>query len=147
MKLLNKVLPYKLKRALPVVGLATATLGIGATMTSCEKEPMPEKHDVVLEFGFMPRLQVVSLKMDTIVKYVNDPAVETIYMKLLDGDDATFYSTPGITATRDYLAERIDVAPQKVKGQGNFEFAAGMATPEDSLWFVQHGWTVNQKQH
>lgn len=116
-----------LKRALPVLGFAGATL-----FTSCEKdEPM---RDVELTFS-----KVKSIEMSEIERYAQDPSVRTIY--LVPTGDWQKVKFGNINFLRkNFLQPRLDVSP-KVRGRGDFNFAPGEASviPGDSLWYIQHG--------
>ena len=121
-----------LKRALPVLGFAGATL-----TTSCEKdEPM---RDVELTFG-----KIKSIEMSEIERYAQDPSVRTIY--LVPTDNWQKSKSGNINFLRkNFLQPRLDVSP-KVRGRGDFNYDPGEASviPGDSLWYVQHGWTINK---
>lgn len=65
-------------------------------------------------------------------------------MTMLDKSD--YSQCPGrshIVILRSQLQERCDISP-RIRGRGNFNFPSGMVTPDDSLAFVQMGFTVNQ---
>lgn len=121
-----------LKRALPVLGFAGATL-----TTSCEKdEPM---RDVELTFAIDDKV----IEISEIEQYAKDPSVRTIY--LVPIDDWKYVRSGNINFMRkNVLQPRLDVSP-KVRGRGDFNFAPGEASviPGDSLWYIQHGWTIN----
>ena len=51
-----------------------------------------------------------------------------------------------IASLHDYLDKRIALAPNKISGRGDFRFENCTIALADSLWFVQHGWTINQIQ-
>lgn len=122
-----------LKRALPVLGFAGATL-----FTSCEKdEPM---RDVELTFGGDKK----TIEISEIERYAQDPSVRTIY--LVPTGDWQFANYGNINFMRkNFLQPRLDISP-KVWGRGDFNFTPGQASliPGDSLWYVQHGWTINK---
>lgn len=121
-----------LKRALPVLGFAGATL-----TTSCEKdEPM---RDVELTFGI-----IKGIEMSEIERYAQDPSVRTIY--LVPTDNWQGANCGHINFLRkNFLQPRLDVS-SKVWGRGDFNFTPGQASviPGDSLWYIQHGWTINK---
>jgi len=121
-----------LKRALPVLGFAGATL-----FTSCEKDE--PKRDVELTFSIEK-----TIEMSEIERYAKDPSVRTIY--LVPTDDWQRIEHLGISSIRkNFLQPRLDISP-KVWGRGNFNFIPGQASliPGNSLWYVQHGWTINK---
>ena len=122
-----------LKRALPVLGFAGATL-----FTSCEKdEPM---RDVELTFDGDKK----TIEISEIERYAKDPSVRTIY--LVPIGDWQFARFGNINFMRkNFLQPRLDISP-KVWGRGDFNFTPGEASviPGDSLWYIQHGWTINK---
>ena len=121
-----------LKRALPVLGFAGATL-----FTSCEKdEPM---RDVELTFS-----DFKSIEMSEIEQYAQDPSVRTIYLVPIGDWQIGTYRNINILRN-NFLQPRLDISP-KVCGRGDFNFTPGQASviPGDSLWYIQHGWTINK---
>ncbi len=99
------------------------------------------KHNVELEFDAD---NTEHIHMDTIQKYVRDNSVDTIYMVLYRGSTFGGYSQKQITLAKDYLKQRTDISP-RVRGRGDFLFRDDIVVlPEDSLWFVSKGWTVNK---
>ncbi len=129
---------YNIKKALPVLAIAGAGL-----MASCDKDDEPDvpQHDVELGFcqDYYDEIQ------PTIVsKHAYDPSVRNIYF-VVTNSYFTNYGPLGIGQFRRYLDERIQIAPNKIHGRGNFEFEPGIIAKEDSLWFVKQGWTVNQQ--
>ena len=129
---MTKTVPYYLKRALPVLGFAGATL-----FTSCEKdEPM---RDVELTFGL-----VKSIEMSEIERYAQDPSVRTIYLVPTGDWQGCRYGNINFLR-KNFLQPRLDISP-KVWGRGDFNFTPGQASliPGDSLWYIQHGWTINK---
>jgi hypothetical protein len=121
-----------LKRALPVLGFAGATL-----FTSCEKdEPM---RDVELTFSLEKTIEISEIE-----RYAKDPSVRTIYLVPIGNWQRA--ERIGIRSLRQkFLQPRLDISP-KVWGRGNFTFSPGEASviPSDSLWYIQHGWTINK---
>lgn len=133
----TKTLKYNLKRALPILAIAGAGM-----MTSCSKDDEPQR-DVELKFS-----QIVSpdevLALDVLQKYVDDPSVRNIYM-YVEGD-WTNVVAKNIQEMKDrFYKPRIELSP-KIHGRGNWTFKPGEASkvPEDSLWYVQQGWTINK---
>ncbi len=143
---LNKVLPYKLARVLPILGIAGASLFAG-----CSKEDEPP-HDVEITFTSEDPWDVIQQNPDgtrqvsqLIKDYVAQPNVRTIY--LVPEGDWGHISAAGIPAIRKKTLEyAINYSP-KVRGRGDFTFRPGRASmfPEDSLWYVQNGWTINKR--
>ena len=130
---IQKTIPYYLKRALPILGFAGATL-----TTSCEKEPEP-MHDVELTFSIDK-----TIEMSEIERYAQDPSVRTIYLVPIDDWQRAKYGNINFMR-KNFLQPRLDISP-KVWGRGNFNFIPGEASvvPGESLWYIQHGWTINK---
>ena len=146
----TKMLPYKLKKALPAIGM----MGSMLMTTSCEQEKDDDEtpHKTIeLTFSDTDSHNIIKKHpdgtrtvSDTIIKYVNDPTVKTIY--LIPDDDWNHYFDFDITALRVNGVEHpINYSP-KVRGKGDLNFRLGEASkvPEDSLWFVRNGWTINK---
>ena len=127
------------KRAVPALALA------GMAMTACDKEPV-EKAPVYrapyeIELGF-DAFNLDSIAIPFVQKFARDTACKHIY--LTHRTPTSFYgsSSNGITEVRDYLNERIQLAPNKTSGRGEFVFQHGVILPTDSVWFVQNAWTL-----
>ena len=88
-----------------------------------------------------------SIEIPIVQKFARDTACKHIYLKVKDNNNHTSFPTEWISLLRNYLDERIQLAPEKISGRGDFWFGRGRTTPADSIWFVQHGWTVNQRIH
>ncbi|MDE6630478.1 MAG: hypothetical protein K2K11_03560, partial [Bacteroidales bacterium] len=67
-----------------------------------------------------------------------------IYMAVKPGDVFTSFTSSNILALRRILEDRVELS-DNISGRGNLVFRLGKASVEDSTWFVQNGWTVNQK--
>lgn len=145
MMTVKKTIPYKLRAGIPALMLAGATLFGG-----CGKEDI-EKHDVELPWTYGYYEQITSANVQ---RHLDDPSVGNIYLRLypcsLDYEyddwlkwtaDQIHHQLYGRT-----LAPLVGKDPNRVFGRGNFEFRPGVCPRADSLWFTQHGWTVNQKQ-
>ena len=141
---LKKTIPYKLKRIIPMLGIAGASLFMGG----CEKEePL---RDVELHFS-PDNYSEISYEdhgeygiSELSKAYVNEPPVGTIYL-VPDGDWATCKTDIINEVRRRYLEPLFDYSP-KFKGKGDFNFHPGAASevPQDSLWFVSKGFTINK---
>ena len=59
-------------------------------------------------------------------------------------NDYTNFSKKGINFTKLDFEQLMNLAPDRIFGRGDFHFKPGVADPADSIWFVTHGWTVNQ---
>lgn len=144
---LKQIIPYKLKRLLPVLGLAGASL-----VTSCEKEEdiIPYK-DIEIEFKQTALDAVCFKNQDGTIQinpvleyYAADPEVRTIY--LVPSYIWNNYHAEDITRLRKDVLEPVINSSPKFRGKGNFAFEYNQASkvPADSLWLVQQGWTVQR---
>ena len=148
---IKKIMPYNIRKILPMIGIAGASLMMGG----CQKEEQPT-HDVELTFSQNDVSNVIlihpdetsynlSREVSDIIKYLDaQPDIRTIY--LVPKDNWRGVQEEGVTAIRNYtLSYAIDYSP-KVRGRGDFNFKLGEASkvPEDSLWYVKHGWTINE---
>ena len=148
---IKKIMPYNIRKILPMIGIAGASLMMGG----CQKEEQPT-YDVELTFSRTESSNVILIHSDEtplhlsrevsdIIKYLDaQPNIRTIY--LVPSDDWRTYNATGITAMRNNrLSYAIDYS-SKVRGKGDFNFELGEASkvPEDSLWYVKHGWTINE---
>lgn len=135
----TKKIKYNIKHALPLLAIAGAGL-----MSSCDKddEPNVPQHDVELKF-FQDWYEEVEI--DIIKQHAADPNVRTIYLSVVNGGDYTNFSTQNISNQRQFFTKRFQIAPNKIKGKGNFQFEPGVILKEDSLWYVKQGWTINKQ--
>ena len=122
----TKNFKYNIKRALPILAIAGAGF-----MSSCDKEdePTPVQHDVELKF-FQDWYEEVEI--DNIKKHVADPTVRIVYLSVVNGGDYTNASTENISNQRRFFTERFQIAPNKIKGRGNFQFEPGVILIEDN---------------
>lgn len=137
----NKTVKYNLKRVLPILGIAGATL----LPACCEhrNEPEPQKHSVDLKWFWNYEEEITP---ENIQKNLDDPTVDTVYLALVNGGDFRHAYENNIKFMREnFLGPRIEMGKGRVRGKGNFVFYPGVALPADSLWLVQQGWTVNQQ--
>ena len=107
------------------------------------QEPI-EQHPITIEFDSMNGATVLSI--DTLQKYINDETIDTIY--LVPTRHWNSYYPEAITALRKiFLQPRMEMST-KLRGRGVFDFEMGAAAkvPNDSLWFVQNGWTIKGYQ-
>ena len=123
----------------------------GATIlpSSCRKatrDPEPKDPeptiDIEIEFNDANRNEV--LDITRLQNYANDKTIRTIYLIPTLHWDA--YNAKNITIMRNkYFQPRLDISP-KIRGRGDFDFQIGEASkvPDDSLWFVKNGWTINK---
>lgn len=153
MKAYKKNIFYKIKHIVPTIGMA------GLTVAACCKpdireDIIPQKqeteiptepidstklHDVELMFR---RTDITTMfSLDTLQKYIDDKTVKTIYMI----PTHHWYSLGAnyISNMRKYLQTRMELST-KLRGRGDFDFRPGAIFSNDSLWFVQQGWTINK---
>lgn len=132
----KKIVPYKIKRLIPMLGLAGATL-----MTpGCEKEPIPTR-DEFLVFD-----QFNMLTVERIQQAAAPSDVKTVY--LVPRGNWSNLRSQNISIFSHSLQKWVDASP-KARGQGDFDFQLGEASkvPEDSLRIVKNGWTINAYRH
>ena len=115
-------------------------------LCGCKKEsPAPTK-DIEIEFW---QDNVDLIKTDALQKILNSKEaadIRTIYLVPVEGV-WDIYSAAHIHALRNNVLEPSLKLSPKIKGKGDFNFEVGEASkvPEDSLWYVQHGWTINKR--
>ena len=136
---------YMLKRALPMFALAGAMVGCN---DKPEYDPYAEPIDPVKVLRFGDELGYDSISYDNVMKYANDPRIEKIiyFMDSMpyNNNSHVGYRTKNISQLRGIVQERLDYTP-KATGAGTFIFGRGLATPEDSLWFVANGWKIKTR--
>ena len=129
---------YNLKRALPLLTIAGAGL-----MASCDKddEPSVPQHDV--EIHFAKWTMTTDLAPNIIEKHIDDKSVRNIY---LVADGAWGVEAGNITQIRKRLLQPIIEQSSNIHGRGDIPFTVGEASkvPEDSLWYIQQGLTINK---
>ena len=168
----SHTLSYKLKKALPAIGMMGTIL-----MTACEPTPEPDKESQTIPV-FIPLFKTdvygseklddtvqtskieisinpydaykmismgsVNFVTDTINKYSKDKNIKTIY--LVPEGDWSNLTAQNITALRNHALRYAKTNSPKVRGKGDFDFGLGEASkvPEDSLWYIRNGWTINK---
>ena len=133
----------RLKLALPLMAFVGAGLMIG-----CHKsvdDPYAGYIDPVKVLSFGDRdVGYDAIQYDNVMKYANDPRIEQIIYFLdstYNNNNYTGFLSDDIPILRGYLQERLDYTP-KATGAGTFIFRRGCLSVEDSLWFVEHGWSI-----
>lgn len=128
-------------------------LAICLSFSACDKgdkyepdEPIViQKQNIELKFG---EINADHIAIDTILHYLSMKHIDTIYLvpassfMRFDKDYGYHY----VKMWRDDLLEpRTNLSP-RVRGKGDLQFRLGYPSqvPQDSLWFVSKGWTVNQ---
>ncbi len=134
---LKQTLPYKLKRAVPILGLAGASL-----FTACEEPYL--QHDTVYNWNIDNMLTALSSSQ---IRASADSA--TVRYVILN-----YNAKPGLggylscLGTRLMIQEHIDsVSPanqHKVRGSGTLGCSG--VEPADSLWLSNLGFTVLNKE-
>ena len=128
---------YLLKCVLPVFALAGAMIG-------CEKEASKPVNPVkVLRFG--EKIGIDSIEYNNVMKYATNPDIKKIIYFVdsvpYNNNNMGAYEREKISAYRQALQERLDYT-SKATGAGTYIFRRGVASVEDSLWFVANGWKI-----
>ena len=111
---IKKTVPYYLKRALPVLGLAGATL-----FTSCEKdEPTIPLHDTIYVWGTNNMTQI--FPTDNVVASADSTSVRTVY---LHSDGVWWGGAFNMNELREWVLEPVlnDIPERnrhKIRGAG-----------------------------
>jgi len=127
------VLPYNVKKAYLMMLLA---LGLTPTFISCEKDDsQPKQHDTTytINLNVVPTEAQVQASADSNL-------VRNVILKA----DGSSWSGVSSTVLRDRFFNKMFALSPKVQGAGNLKDVT-IALDTDSLWFVQKGYTVNQK--
>lgn len=147
----TKNLPYKIKRLVPVLGLA----GAATMMPGCDKsdEPIQATQDAELPVISKPNQEFLytfdengnRIASAMLQYYIDNPQIRTIYLVPKAGDFAGFDAMDIVSFRHNELEQVFTFSP-KIRGRGDFVFPwrEPSKVPEDSLWFVEHGWTVNK---
>lgn len=143
----KKVVPYKIRRLIPMLGMAGATLFMGG----CDKEEAQLPHDVEITFTQFEGEKLfydegrVRYPSKLAQEYIEDPLVSKIY--LVPEGSWNNYKQVSVVGLRKSTLEVLLNYSDKFCGRGDFDFCLGEASkvPEDSLWYVANGWTINKK--
>ena len=128
-----------MKKTFYLLVLAVAAI---FSLPSCDKEPKEEPYrepyekELFFNTGYYDSIDPSVLKY-----FAKDKACTHIYMHVMDDNNFTNYPP---SAVRNFLQERINIS-SKISGRGDFRFFPGKISQEDSLWFVQNGWTVSKR--
>lgn len=126
-----------------------AILFFAMAIFSCSKDdPEIKPHDVELKFSIFPGGEYTDEieSIDNLRDLAADQSVSNIYLTIMEDNffDAT-WTASSFGHFRDNLEERFAISP-KIKGRGNMNcYTPLRCEPEDSLWFVEHGWTINKQ--
>ncbi|MBO4626027.1 MAG: hypothetical protein J5679_01985 [Alphaproteobacteria bacterium] len=160
---------YKIKRLIPMMGLAALT----TLPTACED---PEQETAILSEtkrgkpvdtdSTATKTDSTAVKTDTlrsvdvyfsrentpdfgVVEYhVQDSTIGKVYLVPIGNWDDVQHDLIQIIRWL-YLEPGLNMSP-KVHGRGDFNFKLGEASKvyDDSIWFTENGWTINKKyQH
>ena len=104
--------------------------------------PEIQKHDAILVLRDRVNMSVIYHNLDSLLA---DPTVDQIYAEPQKGLYTTAFHPENVAHCR-YITQKILERSPRIHGRGNFIFRPGLASavPEDSLWFVANGWTINQ---
>lgn len=147
MKTLKQIVPYKIRRALPIMGLTAASMFMPSCSNDEQDVPQLPTHDIELPFfenGGMNNYSQV--EFENVQKYIKDPTVGNIYLYVMDNNDYYHCETKHLNNVRKWFTPHFQASP-KVHGRGNFNFPVGVVSPADSIWFVEKGWTINKQLH
>ena len=153
MRLLNRI-SSAIKRAIPTIGIAGLTVLPAACDTDDTRQDITEskiaKHNVELPFKDaqldLGRYLNNNIYPDKLLQeYIDDENIDSIY--LIPVVPWHSYTATDITNFRQNVLQPIMEMSPKLRGQGDFNFFRGEASkvPEDSLWFVANGWTINKR--
>ena len=129
------------------LGMVAATMFCGCRKHEpVEPEPIviPPNGEIEIVFNQDQLKPVTTEAIQEILNSKDAATIRTIYLVPEEGTWSNF-STVSLLRTR-VLEPTLKLSP-KVKGKGDFNFKPGWASkvPEDSLWYVQHGWTINKR--
>lgn len=151
----KKKFNYNLKTLVPAILLATAT-----AFSGCNKDKQKEKNEET--FGYITPKDTVVLYFrtnfqtlvskdngvielsDLLKYYISRPETNMIYAEPVDWWGGVAADAIHMIKT-NYLELVINASP-KIRGRGDFDFKPGRTTEEDSLWFIQNGWTINKER-
>lgn len=165
MKLISKKIPYSLKCIVPMAMLAGATVFGGGCKPQNEpddplnnKTPTEKPVETPTETPVEPKRinkelyfnqkDATQISFDTLNKYLAMENIDTIYMI----PQGTFFTPDGHSeggyfrlARSNLLEPRTSLSP-RIRGKGDLVFDCRVPSIviADSLWLVEHGWTVNK---
>lgn len=123
-----------------IVSILITVCLISCSKNNREKEPGPTK-DVEVEFNHNDINE--QLENQKLQELIADKKVRYVYLTTTQHWAA--WDSKNIEVLRPFLQKRIEMSP-KMRGRGDFDFKLGEASkvPEDSLWFIKQGWTINK---
>lgn len=129
-----------LKRYIPIAITVVAL----CLPISCNKSDPESTRDVEIKFDTGTADK--NLDMEVLKELVRDKTVKNIYLTAISPGGWSGCVARNITQMRErFFQPRMELSP-KTHGRGDFNFKWGEASkvPEDSLWYVQQGWTINK---
>lgn len=105
--------------------------------------PEIQKHDAILVIETTTPISKFFNELDSLLA---DPTVDQVYVEppkeLID----VAFLPENVAACRYHTLQPALERSPRVHGRGNFIYRPGLASavPEDSLWYVANGWTINQ---
>ena len=143
MNILNKIVPFKMRRGLAALGVAGAMAGACKKVEPTQDTKPTKVIEIMVEQYNIEAVYADAMR-DTLNKY-GEKNIKNIY--LIPEEDWTNLTAKGISATRNVALEpTLNLSP-KISGKGAFTFKAAeiAKVPQDSLWFIQHGWTIKTR--
>ena len=125
------------------LGMVAATMFCGCRKHEpVEPTPAPTK-DIEIVFN---QNQLKSVQPEAIQEILNSKDAATIRTIYLVPEEGTWNNISIVSSIRNKVLEPTLKLSPKVKGKGDFDFNPGWASkvPEDSLWYVKNGWTINK---
>ncbi len=126
-----------------IVGILITVCLVSCNKNSRGKEPGPTK-DVEIEFDVSNVDE--KLEMQTLQILVEDKSIRNIYLVATSNGGWSGCVARNITQMRErFFQPRMEMS-KKLHGRGDFNFKLGEASkvPDDSLWYVKQGWTINK---
>ena len=105
--------------------------------------PEIQKHDGIVVVRTGIPLSRFFFELDSTLA---EPTVDQVYVEPTKELYSSSIVPENVTAFRHLTLEPALKRSPRVHGRGNFILHPGLASavPEDSLWFVANGWTINQ---
>jgi len=163
MKLTQKYNFKHLRKIVPILGLGVAAATFSPGCSDGEEgliknqPPMPttpetpstpttpeiQKHDAVLVIETRTPISKFFYELDSLLA---DPTVDQVYVEPPKEFIDVAFLPENVAACRYHTLQPALERSPRVHGRGNFIFRPGLASavPEDSLWYVANGWTINQ---
>ncbi len=129
---LKQTLPYKLKRIVPILGLAGASL-----FTACE-EPDP-RHDTVYNWRFSDYGDI--LPPDKVVASADSALVRNVILQYDHPVGEYCFDVYGRRAIQQVIDATSPENRHKLRGRGQIRYMY-ITNPADSAWLVDFGYTI-----